>query len=374
MKNNNLNNIDFNNNNASRDHKLENQKRAKTGEFEGRIDLNRDNLSQIKILNKYNKNKIKIKIGDINYSADSTTLDITTNGINGLVDGIVIENSHKYLIWAFANAEHTAFEGFGLTRWSKVVFTAVASGTKGLEATYTTAGTTINNCYQFTVGARVRVYNSTEWNYGIVTGIDSATSVRILMDNCTGYGNNITSVTSAEIRQFDHAPVTSNGTLFRDNYTLVGWCELGVQEAGTGAIDLRQSIVTATIWSEKRFFKLPAILLINTTTALATNITGAPANISIGGFVSPYTSEMQGLVLIICSSGCNTVMAMNDPLDYTLIGQAQMLNNFGAASQYDNAFLTTRISHYYNINVSRIDATTNSKTFRLYLIGYWEED
>lgn len=300
-------------------------------------------------------------------------IDIATNGINlnsrssGLIDGIAIENSHKYLIWGFLD-QNLQFIGYGLSRWEKSSYTAVSSGTKGSEATYT-----ITNAYQFTIGARVRVSStSSDWNYGTVSEITNSTTLKIIMDNESGYGTNCTTATGS-IWQFNkHRPYiigTNSQELYSDYYRLLGWCELGLDDSGTGGVDNTQNIMIIRRWKRKRFFQIPIQSLYNGTTAA----TGANANINTGKYISPFTTSITGRARIACDNADNGYFIIIDIANQSQLIGGVLQNNYSATTQYQDNFYETRIDPYYNIRVERTNIA-NTPTYTVWVSGYYEED
>ncbi len=177
--------------------------------------------------------RIAIWINGVNYDLGDTqiTLDLSTSGENGLVDGISFDSGALwYLIWAFTNESNTGTPTFGMTRKPLSNWTGLSSG-GGFGTTATLTGLT--NAFQFTIGARVVVTNVVgsapdfEYNHGTVASIISDTSVTIdLDDNEPNYGTAITGATGGILKQwnkFRPYVVTSTGqTLFENNYRLLG--------------------------------------------------------------------------------------------------------------------------------------------------------
>jgi hypothetical protein len=169
-------------------------------------------------------------------SASAQTIDLSTTGLGGLVDGIAQENGRDYLLWAFANNANTSFKGFAATRKPFSAFTA-GTGNKG-----TTTDFTVTDAYQFTAGARVVVRNEDgtapqyEWNWGTVNSIVNDTTLKVDLDNNSNYGSDITGTTNGEIAQWDKfrpwVVSSSDQQRYLDNYRLVG----EVQTDGSGNI------------------------------------------------------------------------------------------------------------------------------------------
>jgi hypothetical protein len=163
-----------------------------------------------------------------------TTLDLSTTGLSGRVDGMTFTagDEREFLIWSFANEANTEFIGFGLSHKPYSTFSAITvGGGKGTDTTITVPGTGNKIAYQFTVGARVVLRNTVgtsplyEWNWGTIKTINSSTSITITMDNDT-YGTALTGATGGEIKQWDRfrpwVVTTSDQTLYYDNYRLLG--------------------------------------------------------------------------------------------------------------------------------------------------------
>lgn len=283
----------------------------------------------------------------------SWILDISTTGINlnsrigGLIDNIAIENSHQYFIWGFLNKNMQSI-GIGLSRWAKSAYTGVASGTKGSKATFTG----LTNAYQFTIGARVRVLNSTEWNYGTITSIDSTSQIKVIMDNVTGYGNNITSTTTTEIKQFNkHRPWKVSSTaqeLYSDYYRLLGWCELGVNETAYGGSNNQLNIINASRWTRKRFFH------VNQT--LATGNMSAGTNwyyVNCGKFVSPLAKKINGTISVYAAKVAAVdggVLTLIENATGATVAQLTVYNNFTASNhRHDTEFTEHKLTINYKI-------------------------
>lgn len=172
---------------------------------------------------------------DIQYS-----MDLTTIGIGGLVDGISLSNGREYLIWGFANNANNDFSGFACTRKPFSTYTGPASIPKSSTPVSVTG---LTNAYQFTEGARIAIRNTVgtqpqyQWNWGTIQSVDSNTQITVVMDTDSNYGVALTAVTGGEILQWDKFRpwvVTSSGqTLYTNNYRLCG--EL-ITDATTGNI------------------------------------------------------------------------------------------------------------------------------------------
>lgn len=366
-----INDTNFSNANSFRDGKIGNALNKQSELYTGFLEINRDNLSQFYLKKNDNYIKHQIQIGNSIYALPNIlTVSSTIQGINGIIDGFSLENSHKYHVWAFSDDNQTEFVGIGLSRWAKCAFTAVASGTKGLEATYTLAGTGTNKAYQFATGARVRVSTSTEWNYGTVSEIVSNTSIKIIMDNNANYGTNITTTTSAEIMQFDkHAPNVDIDTPYRTYYTHLGWFEFGLDDSGSGGVDNRQNIIMLRRWTRKRFFQIPLQSLHSS----ATGATGANANINTGKYISPRASIITGRARIACDNGDNGYFVIVDIANASQLIGGVLQNNYSATTQYQDNYFETRLDPYYNIRFERV-VIAATPTFTAWVTGYYEQD
>jgi hypothetical protein len=305
--------------------------------------------------------------------SDQWTLDISKTGVNkttntgGLIDGVTIEDSHSYLVWVFLDT-NMQFNGYGLSRWEKSDYTGVSSGTKGLEATFTG----LTNAYQFCIGSKVRIAStSTDWNYGTITSIVSNTSIKVLCDNESGYGTNLTTATGT-IKQFTmHRPYSINSTsqtLYSDYYRLIGWCDLGLDESSTGGVDLTNSIVRFSKWTRKRQFVNPSETLFYDQT-LSASLTGANGNVNIGKYVSPLSKYIYGVGLANSASS-STILSVVDIINNTPIQKWQVV--VSASSYFQNNYTLPNNSDYnVRIQNSFISGTCR---LRLNISGYIEED
>jgi len=152
------------------------------------------------------------------------TIDLDTTGISessslgGLMDGLALAASHEYHLYAFANER---YEGKGFGVFQRPISTATAaSATKGGEGTFTV----INKAYRFTLGARVRVEDAgTNWNIGTISSIDSATQIKIVMDNQTwGYAIPNGACTITQLNRFrPYLPDDSTQPVWYPNYRLL---------------------------------------------------------------------------------------------------------------------------------------------------------
>jgi hypothetical protein len=130
------------------------------------------------------------------YIDDDWTVDLGTLSINettftgGLVDGQSFAASTDYPLFAFFDPfdpNNDKFKGFGATTRPQTTASAVSSGTRGSEATFTVPSPEAN---RFNLGSRVICRQGTligdDYNQGTVTAIVSATSIKIQLDDSYG--------------------------------------------------------------------------------------------------------------------------------------------------------------------------------------------
>lgn len=160
-------------------------------------------------------------------STNPLFIDLSTTGLNGIVDTIAFANGRQYLVWAISNTRNNSFATIVATRKPFSTFSAVANGGKGS----TTCTLTVTNGFQFTIGARAVVRNTSgvaplfQYNWGTITSVAN-TSIVLTMDNVANYGTLINSATGGEVKQWDkfYPWVVSSGsqTLYSPYYSLLG--------------------------------------------------------------------------------------------------------------------------------------------------------
>lgn len=169
-------------------------------------------------------------------------LDLSTTGLNGIVDGIAFEMGRQYLLWAVSNPANTEFAGIVATRKPYMLIGSITgddSGpgilVKGEEGVV--HSTAASDPYQFTIGARVllrtdnnpNAYGQGEWNWATITnntGIGLG-NIRVIMDDNSDYGFDITGLnTLSELIQMDsfqpYVVTPTNQTLYAVNIRLLG--------------------------------------------------------------------------------------------------------------------------------------------------------
>lgn len=168
----------------------------------------------------------------VNYQ-NEWTIDLDIAGINesgkigGILDGIALAADTRYHLWAFAD-NNLQPKGFGVTAETDSAAT-IPNANKGTEATITG----LTKAYRFTLGARVRCYRSASvWNLGAITSVDSATQIKVLLDNNNvfglTYGANLTAG-AGTVTQLDKykpylADDSTQSTIY-PYYNLIGWIE-----------------------------------------------------------------------------------------------------------------------------------------------------
>ena len=191
-----------------------------------------DNISgsSVDLIPQYDNN-IYVHIFGVNYVLNTTTtLNLASTGIGGLVDGITFTpaNARNFLVWAIADNANSGLQGFAITHKPYSASTAISGGSANKGATGKTF--TVTNAFQFSVGARICIRNTAgtapqyQWNWATITSIPNNTSIVVTMDNKT-YGSNITSTSGSEILQWNtFRPYVMGGTqeLYSKYYTLIG--------------------------------------------------------------------------------------------------------------------------------------------------------
>ncbi len=294
-----------------------------------------------------------IWINGRNYFIDKTdstadTVDLSTTGLGGLVDGITLTSNRDCLIWGFANNANTEFEGFAATHKPYSTFTGVSSGTRGATATYTG----LTNAFQFTIGARVAVRNTVgtgplhEWNWGTVTSIDSSSQIKVAMDASFTGNTNITGATGGEILQWDKfrpwVVGASSHSLFRNNYRLLGELHLD------GSSNVR------TIYKVDSPWRQVIGTMVDTTSAGVTTVT-----LSAGRYI-PLWSKRASAQFLINSNSTN--------------GFTQV-DGFGARGRVTAFVINTSIIEYDNITLgSKAEFTASyrgSTQCRIIILDYY---
>jgi hypothetical protein len=170
------------------------------------------------------------KVFKVPYSATNPLfIDLSTTGLNGIIDTIAFQNGRQYLVWAITNGPNNAVSTIVATRKPFSAWTTfTGSGAKGST---TFQITNVTNGYQFTIGARAVVRNTVgtaplfEYNWGTITA-QTNTSLTLTLDNVANYGTAISAGTGGEVKQWDtfYPWVVSSGshTLYAQNYALMG--------------------------------------------------------------------------------------------------------------------------------------------------------
>jgi hypothetical protein len=118
-----------------------------------------------------------------------------------------------------------SFAGYSLFHQPKSLSTNF-TGSKGTLVTVPiSTAQTYYNAYQFTTGSKVLLWNdSTHWNTGIITSIDSTSSIKVTLDNIpSGAGYNLTSLAYniIQLDKFRPYSLTEPDTNVNDNYQLI---------------------------------------------------------------------------------------------------------------------------------------------------------
>jgi hypothetical protein len=333
----------------------------------------------------YGTQKLKIKPSDYRglervfwnyYSHDAKAITIDTEAgtldlVNDRVDNLDIVPSHKYLLWGILD-KNLQFSRYALTRWPISAYTGIsAGGNKGEITTFTG----VDDAFQFTKGARVRVINDNEWNYGYIIGVGS-NLLQVELDN-RPYGTDISSLSGAEIMQFSrYRPFVvsiSGQTLYSNHYRLLGWCELGIDDSGTGGVDHREDVMQVSKWTRERWFSINYNGILFAYSG-STGAVGANANVSLGKYISPLANAISANINVQATNGNGGVYQVKDPNTGVLIGYGVARNNYSSTySIHANNYLQSNIDPEYNMRFERI-VVSGSPQFNIFLSGYQEKD
>jgi hypothetical protein len=298
------------------------------------------------------------------HTGTDETIDISTTGLNGLVDGItfVAANARDFLIWAFANNANNGFTGFAVTHKPYSTYTGPAA--IGLGATLNVTGLT--NAYQFTPGARIVIRNTVgtapqyQWNWGIVNSIVSSTSINVTMDNLpASYGVALTAATGGEIVQWDKfrpwVVTASDQTLYTNNYRLLG--ELDTNNSG----HVQGAYRVDDPYRPLRFYKV-----YSDTNATITAGTGTAQ--SLGRYIPIWSKRAS-----IWANGLATIINVVYHVFH------RTLNTFGSGIQfrtqvanvYAEAQSDMAIDQYATVYFGVNATTNNNDDFAAWVIGYY---
>lgn len=298
----------------------------------------------------------------ITIDTEAGTLDL----VNDKVDNLDIVPSHKYLLWGILD-KNLQFSRYALTRWPKSAYTGIsAGGNKGEITTFTG----VDDAFQFTKGARVRVINDSEWNYGNILGVGSGV-LQIELDN-RSYGTNISLISGAEIMQFSrYRPfVVSNSgqTLYSNHYRLLGWCELGIDDGAGGGDDHTEDVMRVSRWTRKRLF-----YNFLSTVYSGTETSTAPHYLNMGKFVSPIATNVKGYMRLVCNTTQGGYHFVINPNNNARIALNTAVNSGGSTTIYLDKYYKCPLDPYYNIKWLRVNIT-NTPSHNIYINGYYEED
>ena len=290
------------------------------------------------------------------YTGSIEQLDLTSTGLNGIVDGITFTaaNSRDFLIWAFENNANNGFTGFALTHKPYSTYTGPAAAAKGATVSFTG----LTNAYQFTVGSRVAIRNTVgtaplyEWNWGTVNSIVSSTSINVTMDNNAAYGVALTAATGGNILQWDKfrpwVVTSTSQTLYTENYRLIG--ELTTDASG----NIRTAYRVDSPWRPEVFSQIYT----NTTATLS----GTLATISAARYIPLWSKKIDAL-LVIRNSTANIVYEIRCLVHN---GRAGILNNSLGAGLVLRTCATMSNNAYASVD-AWIASTTTNLEFSIYI-------
>ena len=311
-------------------------------------------------------NKLYIPINERLYTLNENwAIDLSINTINkkelraGIMEELTVQERTEYFIWALANNSHTDFIGFCVTRKPRADFTSISNPNKGEQCELTLSGTSTNNAFQFTIGARVRIKNTNSWNYGTITKIESNTKLYVLLDSNSYYGDNITS-TAGDIEQLDsykpYSYTDSSQSLISNNFRYITRVET----------DNSKNLIWHDFGGSKYISCFPDFPVPLDGT-ISSSITGSSADVSIAKYVPENAKFVYATVYCAGAVGTNGVSVIDDIISGCSVCRA---SHPPQIQDWVDAAGKTRVNRFQKIRISRY-YVSGTLTVALRILGYW---